>query len=293
MSKKKNSFSKMLKEHEKKVLVKINGEERKLTDLSKESVDGIVATSIDSVVPVSVTEAVEAANGNAAGGLVVDTSYAQTAWSLYENALKFSGAKQTMLLISPIADIEEILEGMSDELEPLYARTNLQLVMDSIPEKSWKRLKKWAAEPAQYPDMFVLRIPNLVLFTNSIKKGVATEARSFDLVICFVATEKNLRKLAKKAPDIFEESVKFAVEKTVSVLKDFGSSSVHVEIDSKFMGDDPYGYAKIWGKILNDSVSKKDILTRIVFCTTDSDTLVSFSNEIARSFAQSFWKVED
>jgi hypothetical protein len=44
MSKKKNSFSKMLKEHEKKVLVKINGEERKLTDLSKESVDGIVAT---------------------------------------------------------------------------------------------------------------------------------------------------------------------------------------------------------------------------------------------------------
>lgn len=278
MSKKKASFSRMLKDNEKKVVVKINGEEKKLKEMIEDSASNVVCTSLDSVVPVSVNEAVE----NAVAGksnTSVDVSYAQTAWSLYENALKFSDTKQTMLILATASDIEYILDGQYDELEPLYGRTNLQLVMDAIPEKNWTRLKRWANEPSKYPDMFVLRIPNLVLFTNSIQKNVATVVRTFDLVVCFVATEKKLYKTLKKHPDTFKEISKFSVEKAISVLKDFGSSCVHITIDSKFAASS-YSYAETWLKAICQQVSKRDILTRFVFCTTDADSLVEFSAKI-------------
>ncbi len=276
------SFSKMLKENEKKILVTVKGEEMKLSAATSASVDGIICTSLDSVVPVSVSEVAE----NSVPGVKkvsVQTSYAQTAWSLYENALKSGDIKQTMLIMTPESDIDDVLSGDYEDLEPLYGRTNIQLIMESIPEKLIKRITKWhESDPVKNLDMFILKIPNVILFTDSIKKNVPCSTKLFDLVFCFVRTEKSLKKLAKKNKDKFDEAVNFSVTRAISVLKDFGSSCVHTTIDHRFMID-PHDYAEIWAKNLIEE-SEKGIISNFTFCTTDTDTLVSFNNQISKEF---------
>ena len=276
------SFSKMLKENEKKILVTVKGEEMKLSAATSASVDGIICTSLDSVVPVSVSEAAE----NSVPGVKkvsVQTSYAQTAWSLYENALKSGDIKQTMLIMTPESDIDDVLSGDYADLEPLYGRTNIQMIMDAIPEKLVKRITKWHnAEKKMDLDMFIVKIPNVILFTDSIKKNVPCSTKVFDLVFCFVRTPKSLKKLAKKDVEKFDEAVEFSVARTISVLKDFGSSCVHTTIDDRFMID-PHDYAEVWAKNLI-AESEKGIISNFTFCTTDTDTLVSFNNQITNEF---------
>ena len=276
------SFSKMLKENEKKILVNVRGDEMKLSAATNASVDAIVCTSLDSVVPVSVSEAAE----NSVPGvkkISVATSYAQTAWSLYENALKNGDIKQTMLIMAPETDIDEFFSGDYEELEPLYGRTNIQLIMDSIPEKMVKRVKKWSdGENSKVPDMFIVKIPNVILFTDSIKKNVPCSSKLIDIVVCFIRSGKSLKKLAKKDREKFESIVDFSVSKAISVLKDFGSSCVHTMVDSRFMSD-PHDYADTWAKYLLEE-REKGIISSVTFCTTDTDVLVSFNSQITKEF---------
>lgn len=275
------NFSKMLKENEKKILVSVKGEEMKLSVVTDASVNDIICTALESVVPVSVTEAAE----NSVPGvkkISASTSYAQTAWSLYENALKNGDIKQTMLILAPVSDFKDILNGVSSELESLYSRTNIEMIMENFPEKLAKRVSKWSEEKNQIPDMFVVKIPNIVLFTESIRKNEPCASKLFDLVICLVKSEKSLKKLKKKDKDEFTKTVDFAVSKSINILKDLGSSCVHVTIDDRFM-DDPHDYADIWSKHLLEDASK-GIISNVTFCTTDTDTLVSFNNTLTNAF---------
>lgn len=275
------NFSKMLKDNEKKILVSVKGEEMKLTAVTESSVNDIICTALESVVPVSVTEAAE----NSVPGvkkITATTSYAQTAWSLYENALKNGDIKQTMLVLAPVSDFKDILNGVYEELEPLYSRTNIEMIMDKFPEKLSKRVGKWSEENEQIPDMFVVKIPNVILFTESIRKNEPCACKLFDLVICLVKSEKSLKKLKKKDKEEFDKTVEFAVSKTINILKDLGSSCVHVTIDDRFM-DDAHDYADVWSKHLLEDASK-GIIANVTFCTTDTDTLVSFNNNLTNAF---------
>ena len=279
------NFSKMLKENAKKIVVTIKGEEMKLTVATQASIDGITCTPLDSVVPVSVSEAAD----NSVPGLKklsVSTTYAQTAWSVYESALKSGDISQTMFILTPESDIESVLSGEYEELEPLYSRTNLKMIMDELPEKIVKRINKWHSnkdsEGTKIPDMFVIKIPNVILFTDSIKKNVPCSSKPFDLVICFLRSDKSLKKLAKKNEDKFNNLIDFAVSRAVSILKDFGSSCVHMNIDPRFMID-PHNYAELWSKYLLQE-KDKGVISNFTFCTTDTDTLVSFNNQISNDF---------
>lgn len=276
------SFNKMLKENEKKILVNVKGDEMKLSAATTASVDSIVCTSLDSVVPVSVSEAAE----NSVPGvkkIAVTTSYAQTAWSLYENALKNGDIKQTMLILAPESDIDDVFSGDYEELEPLLGRTNIQMILDNIPEKLVKRVKKWYdGENSKVPDMFIVKIPNVILFTDSIKKNVPCNSKLIDIVVCFVRSGKSLKKLGKKDKEKFDEIIDFTVSKAISVLKDFGSSCVHTMLDERFMVD-AHDYADVWAKYLLEEKGK-GIISSVTFCTVDTDTLVSFNNQITKEF---------
>lgn len=275
---KKPSFSKMLKDNAKKIQLQIGATVTGLNDAIAASVDGIVCTSIDSVVPVSVTEATE----NMVAGakkLAIGTSYGDVSYSMYEFALKYP-VKQTLVSILPASDIEDVFEGLCEQLEPLMGRSTLELVLDKIPEKSIKRMKNWANNPAHVPDMFVLRIPNLILFTSSIKKSLPSEVKTFDLVVLFVSSSKKLAKLKKKDKKEFERTVEFSVEKAVSVLKDFGSSCIHVSVDERFFSD-PHDWASVWSKYLIPEMNEKSILSRVNFCTKDPDVLVQVQQQFS------------
>lgn len=275
------NFSKMLKENQKKIIVSVKGEEKKLSDITDDSVEGIVCTALSSVVPVSVTEAAE----NSVPGvkkLSASTSYAQTAWSVYENALKNGDIKQTMLIMAPVSDFAEILSGVSEDLEPLESRSNIEMILDKFPEKMTKRIAKWSETTDQIPDLFVVKIPNVVLFTDSIKKNETCSSKTFDIVICLAKSAKSLKKLKKKDKEQFDETVDFIVSKTIKVLKDLGSSCVHTNIDERFVSD-PHDYADVWAKHLLEEMNS-GIIANFTFCTTDTDTLVSFNDQLTKSF---------
>jgi hypothetical protein len=277
---KKNSFGKQLKEEKKKIILNIQGEEVPFTKVVESSMTDMIGTSLDGVVPVSVTEVTKDVVENAKG-LGVSTSYAQPAWSLYEYALKFPKEKQTLLITAPYEYAGVVIDCDEPSLKWLKTRSNISMLLGGVSEKIKKRYEKWeAAEDGQVPDIFVFRIPNVVLFTENIKKNEPTKVKLFDVVILFVKGEKKFLKLKKKNSDAFKETVDFTVQKGISVLKQFGVSSVHTDITSIFFND-PHEYAKLWGKYLFSDKSDVGILHRVVFSTTDTDTMVQFNSELA------------
>ena len=173
-------------------------------------------------------------------------------------------------------EIEEILDANYSGYGPLKDRSNLKLVLDKFPEKIKKKMVNWAAD-GEVPALFVIRIPNLVIFHGDIKKNAPSKAKFFDLVIEVIRSGKSLPKLKKKRPEEFAATSRFFVESTVKVLKEFGVSCAHIPLN-KDLYVDPHDYASLWCKEL--TADKNGILTRIVFCTPDPDDLVSFNHQV-------------
>lgn len=274
--KEKSSFSKMLKENQKVINIMTSEDEMKnLSTLTNEALDGIIASPLEGMIPVSAAEAVANAVPGATG-LSVSTAYAQSVFSMYEFALKYNDIKQTLVLAVPAGEIEEILDANYSGYGPLKDRSNLKLVLDKFPEKIKKKMVNWAAD-GEVPALFVIRIPNLVIFHGDIKKNAPSKAKFFDLVIEVIRSGKSLPKLKKKRPEEFAATSRFFVESTVKVLKEFGVSCAHIPLN-KDLYVDPHDYASLWCKEL--TADKNGILTRIVFCTPDPDDLVSFNHQV-------------
>lgn len=269
----------MLKENQKVIYVKTNdNEEKNLATLTNETLESLVASPLDGVIPVSSSEAAE----NAVKGstrLSISTAYAQSVFSMYEFALKYYGTKQTLVIIVPEDEVEDIWDANYQAYGPLKDRSNLKLALDKFPEKAKKKVMNWAGED-EIPALFVIRIPNLVVFHGDIKKNAVSKAKFFDLVIEVVRSGKSMPKLKKKKPDEFTRISQFVVDSTIRVLKEFGSSCAHIPLN-KDLYDDPHDYASMWCKSLTDE--KNNILTRLVFCTSDPDELVSFNSQLAEN----------
>lgn len=269
------SFSKMLKENWKVIKVLKDSEEKALADVTEDTLNDIVASPLDGMIPVSSSEAAENVVPGATK-LSISTSYAQNVFSMYEFALKYNQTKQTLVVIVPEKEIEDIFDADYAGFGPLKERSNLKLVMDRFPEKAKKKLVNWAEE-SEVPGMFVIRIPNLVVFHGDIKKNTSSKAKFFDLVIEVVRSGKSLTKLKKKRPEQFKEVSDFIVTSTVRVLKEFGTSCAHIPLD-KDLYLDPHDYATMWATSLN--AEKNGLLTRLVFCTSDPDELVAFNAQL-------------
>lgn len=275
-NKEKTSFSKMLKENQKVIRVATNdGEEKDLATLTSETLENLVASPLDGMIPVSSSEAAENAVKGATK-LSISTAYAQSVFSMYEFALKYYGTKQTLVVTVSEKDVEDIWDANAQAYGPLKDRSNLKLVLDKFPEKAKKKVMNWAEEDC-VPALFVIRIPNLVVFHGDIKKNAVSKAKFFDLVIEVIRSGKPMPKLKKKRPDEFARISQFVVDSTVRVLKEFGASCAHIPLN-KDLYDDPHDYATMWCKALVDE--KNNLLTRVVFCTPDPDELVSFNAQL-------------
>ena len=283
-NKKSKDFTKMLKENQKKITVMVKDERKTVQQLVNESVEGIVATSLGGIMPVSAAEAVESSLPDSKG-LAISAHYSSAVYSMYQFILKNKDAKQTLIITLPSSVINEddsisdMIKGEEGEFDGLSDRSDLDLVLDKIPEKQKKRLVKWAEEKGN-TDIFVLKIPNLLLFHDVIKKKEPSKANLYDLVVQFVRTDKSLKKIKKKDNEQFREISKFICEKSVSVMKDFGVSCAHIYIDPRYFID-VHDYAHDWAEALSNGISEKNkILNRIIFCTPEPDTLVSFNQQL-------------
>lgn len=268
-----SNFSKMLKENQKVIRVATKDDFISLADATENTISKIVASPLDGVIPVSSTEAAE----NALQGckLNISTAYAQNVFSMYEFSLKYRATKQTLIIPVHEDDLEDIWDAKYAGYGPLKDRSNLKLVLDKFPEKAKKKVANWAKED-DAPAIFVIRIPDLIVFHGDIKKNEVSKSTEFDIIIEIIRSGKSLSKLKKKRPEDFDTLSNFFVTSTVKVLKDFGVSCVHIPL-VKDLYDDPHNYARSWVKALSED---KNLVSRVIFCTSDPDELVSFNQQL-------------
>lgn len=280
MGKKHMKFSKMLKENAKKITVTKDGEEKTLAEMTQATIDNIVMVPHDGMIPVTVSEAAKnTVEGESS--LTIATNYSDSVYSMYEFALKYEN-KQTLVLTLPADDVDEIFDGEEDSRlkEFLFGRSNLKMVLERVPEKRIQKLKNWAKEKdVKKVESYIIKFPELVLFCKEIKKHGPSNVKIFDLVVQVVRSPKSIRKLKKKNQKEFEETISKIVEDLSSTLKQLAIGCCHMNLDDRFF-DDPHDYARIWAKFLDEDITK--ILNRMIFCTSDIDTMVSFNGEMRR-----------
>ena len=274
--KKKGSFGKVLKENAKKIRIAVGDETKSVAEMTEDTIGAITASPLDGVIPVSSAEAVENSIPGESG-LTLMTSYAKVVFTLYEFALKNPTIKQSLVMQLPASEVENILDGdFGMEYDSLFTHTNLKMILDGMSEKRKNRLCKWSEETVNNPDIYVVKIPNVIFFYNTIKKGETADSRLFDLVLVFVRTKKDLHKLKKKEEQ-FTELSDWVVKSTVNILRDLGIGSMHISLNDDFF-DDVHKFATAWAKNLSTNDNK--ILNRIVFSTMDPDTLASFQHQV-------------
>lgn len=281
MGKKKNKdkpeFSRILRENKKKITVSMGGvwdEPHTLQEVTDESIEGIVGTPIDSMVPITVTEAAESAV-NDLPYTAVRTTYTDSLYSLYEMGIK-TGQKQT-LVVPLVSDAAEELTDdpkMDTILYALNKSTNIGMIWDEFPKKVLKRAQAWADDESG-DNMFVIRIPNICMFYNSIPKNKAALPLVFDMIIVISnASAKSLKKVRKSEDDRIETFSSAFTSGIIKVLGNFGVSSAHIPLWMEFYRNDDLA-GKAWVDALKES--KPNTLKRISFATPDAVTLLTFN----------------
>lgn len=278
--KNKDAFSKVLKENRKKIEIVVNsqdGETKTLAEMTDESIAAITGTPIESLVPVTVTEAAE----NSVNDLqytAIRTTYTDALYSLYEMGIK-TGQKQTLLVpltSDAVGELEED-ENFHDILYALWKNTNLCLIWEEIPRKIMKRAEAWASDESGDP-MFVIRIPNICMFYSTIQKNVAASPLMFDLIIAITnVSAKSLKKAKKSGSDRFSEFQKDFATSMVKIINNFGASSVHTPLWLRFFADEEDA-AVSWVDALK--AAKPATLKRLSFATPDAVTLLSFNRNL-------------
>lgn len=273
----KHEFSKVLKENKKKITVTFDtwgDEEKTLQEVTDASIEGIVGTPIESMVPITVTEAADS-SVNDLPYLAIRTTYTDSLYSLYEMGIK-TGQKQT--LVVPLTsdacdDLEEDAE-FSEILFALKKSTNISMIWDEFPRKVMKRAQSWK-DDSSGDEMFVIRIPNICMFYNSIPKNKATRPLVFDILVVIPnASAKSLKKARKLQEDNIEIFSNTFTSNIMRVLGNYGVSSAHVPVWTEFYRNETTA-AEAWIAALKGS--KPSTLKRLSFATPDATTLLTFN----------------
>lgn len=279
-NKEKSTFSKVLKENRKKIDIIVSpsdGSTKTLAEITDESIEAITGTPIESLVPVTVTEAAES-SVNDLQYTAIRTTYTDALYSLYEMGIK-TGQKQTLIipLTSDAAEDLEQDDRFADILDALRKTTNLEMIWDDMPRKVFKRAAAWSVDDSGDP-MFVIRIPNVCMFYSSIQKNVANSPLLFDLIVAITnVSTKSLRKAKKAGSDRFSEFQESFTTNLVKIMANFGASSVHVPLWMEFFADEEEA-AVSWVNALK--AGKPATLKRFSFATPDAITLLSFNRNL-------------
>lgn len=284
------AFGTILDAHSKKIRVQgANWDSPKtIAECVEETLAGITACPSDSLIPIGVTETAE--NALSLPYLAISSQYTQHVYSMYESGMK-SQSKQTIIipLCSDAAEGLKHNKTFMDAYETMASCTNIELVFSEIPKKVWKKLAAWADEDGG-ARMFVIRIPNLLMFHESVKKDEVAKPIVFDLIITVSnVTEKSLKKAkknsvtsisgARKEPDQFDMFIDDFVRDTLSVIDNYGASAAHFPLMDNFYHD-AFDAAIHWAARLTETSKSRTALKRLVFSTKEPKFLIEFNNNM-------------
>jgi hypothetical protein len=186
--------------------------------------------------------------------------------------------RQTLVITINAEDVPYAFKtGSNESITNLLERTNLSLVLNDI-NKPMKKLNKWVESEAEEDmDMFVINIPELVMFTNKIRKDKISEGLFFNLTIQVIKSNKSIEKLKKKGQ--IETLSKFIIKCTLENIKSFGNTSVVIELTDDF-SEDWQELAENWRIMIQNDEGISKIVNRISFTITNGTGFAIMTNEL-------------
>lgn len=267
-NKKKDSlafFMEMLEKNQKHINITENEKTVSLKDKTESSIEAARAVPFDAVIPVS---SADAAKEKSSEAFKTTCYYTTPIFKLFEVSIA-STVRQTMVMTVDANDMETLFEpGMNETITNLMGKTNLSMVVKDL-AKLRKKFDKWAGrELDETPfDMFVITIPDLILFTNKIRKDEASDALLFNLVIQVVKTRKSIAKIKKKGN--IEDLSKFVIKCTIENIKNLGLSNVIMELNDD-MSEDYYELAENWAINLKGDEDLQKMMNHLIFTVMNS-----------------------
>lgn len=279
-NKEKQSFTKMLKENQKKISIEIDGEEKSIPTCTEESAENVICATLDALVPLSSEEAIKK---KADIKFDMDTRYSRAAFMLYENGVKMTHYPSQTL--SVIMDVEQATDwmdyGMNPIIESLMTKTNLSMILGEL-EKPRKKIEKWLQgkpEDDANHETMVLNIPNVVLFTGLVKKGEPSDAILFNLMIIMVRTKKPMDKIKSKNNDLALEIETSVIDDVIDAAIKLGNSALLVDISNPFNVTSE-SYANKWFELVCNTDNRNKLFDYIMFNAEILNQYIVFSRTL-------------
>lgn len=267
------TFCNLLNDHKKNINVLKDEVSKSLIELTQYSVENTTGCPFDGIVPISATDAVK----TKVAPLEFNGYYSNSVFKLFEMSLSIP-VRQTLVITINAEDVPYAFKtGSNESITNLLERTNLSLVLNDI-NKPMKKLNKWVESEAEEDmDMFVINIPELVMFTNKIRKDKISEGLFFNLTIQVIKSNKSIEKLKKKGQ--IETLSKFIIKCTLENIKSFGNTSVVIELTDDF-SEDWQELAENWRIMIQNDEGISKIVNRISFTITNGTGFAIMTNEL-------------
>ena len=270
-------FSNMLKEHKKDILIAKDERKISLSEATNETLNAIKCVPFDAIIPITSDEA---AKKKKIKDFHVDVHYAKPAFAMYEYAMKKPEHQTIILTLTPDELVALLDYGVNSTITSLMERTNISLILKKM-EKPVNKINRWLkSESEEMIDMIVLNIPDIILFTDNLKKGEVSRTILFDLCIQVVKTKKDLNKIKKKNVDDYDEITKKVKEMTIQNAISLGHTSCHIPMDSIFYNDKIGG--KQWIESIDESETCKTLISNLIFSSESNIRLIEFANRITQ-----------
>lgn len=264
------AFNEMLAKHQKEIKIHIGDEDKTLKELTSDSAENVTAVTFDSVIPEDGKEIAKRSKES----FEMKAFLSSPIFKLFESGIS-SDSKQTLLLTIQDSDAPYLFANdVNEDITTLYGKSNLSLILNKM-DKPKRKLEKWCKSDAETDyDVFVMRIPNVVLFTHKICKDELTNAIIFDIIVQVVKTKKKFSKIVKNEDKLSELS-KFVIKCTIETMKNFGSVSTIIPITSKF-GVDEYQLGDDWASYALKDDAFKNMINSVVFTSLSTNSYAIF-----------------
>lgn len=269
-------FISMLKENKDKINIMKGEEKISLSDAVTQTVENITAVVKDGIIPISSEEATKKKTKETCN---IDIRYAKTPFVLYEYSMKYRSIPQTLVLTLTEDDVEDLFEYNSNQtVTTLMERTDIALILKKM-DKTKTKIKNWLNQEAvEDMEMFVVNIPDIVLFTNTIQKKDISKSVLFNLCIQIVKTKKKLSKMKKKNEDNYYDICNSIIDNTFENAVSLGNSYIHVELNPILTPDISDYTKKVLEKIQEEPVNS--LINKVIYSLSDTNDMVEATNVI-------------
>ena len=280
MSKKKTKktklFSDILVSNKKDIMVMKGDKEMSIAEASIQSAEESILVPADGVIPISGDEL---AKKKKTQSFTVGARYSKPIFTLYENGIKSANTVQTLFL-TVSTDALDFLFSQKGYIGILKERTNINMILNLL-DKKIKKLNRWIDnEQNNDVDTFIIYIPDIILFTDSIKKKEISRSIVFNLCIQVCKTKKKAEKLFDKKPDKFHEINHTIRQTTIDVARNLGLTSLNIPINDSYSMD-IYDTSTIVTSIIEKEVTSNNldkVIDSITFITGNSNDFITYSN---------------